>query len=420
MEPDSTMGHDWYAILGVPADAAPAVIFAAYRRLARQHHPDYGGSHAQMVLLNNALEILRDPERRRKFDESRKATADAATKARYQETAAAAQAAAERYPTDWEGLQQFCEFMARDFEHTDYKSARFLWMPWPTAFNSLTGTGFIFGGGILGLIGAVQFFGKPPTSPGGTIQISPLLLMLGACLGAWAATFAHRLVGFLVKERRSAPAPNMHDDIRQSQVIECGSCRQKLRVPILESELQVTCGKCGHRFEHRSSVAPRAAAGPRELFVVSRETCAVMTLANAALFVPLLNCLVDGVFFSQNPTVWIGANVIGGILSCMSAAWRLGKNLVTLEIRQAESEEMKSELRPLRSTMGPETSGRVVILGAVAGLGGAILSLSLGPFWKFVIILTIAYFAGLFTYDKVTALVRRQCSGIRSSQATGR
>ncbi len=49
-----------------------------------------------------------------------------------------------------------------------------------------------FGGGILGLIGAVQFFGKPPTSPGGTIQISPLLLMLGACLGAWAATFAHR------------------------------------------------------------------------------------------------------------------------------------------------------------------------------------------------------------------------------------
>lgn len=120
MEPNSTMDHDWYAILGVPADAAPAVIFAAYRQLAKQHHPDYGGSHTQMVLLNRALEVLRDPERRRLYDEARQATADAAAKARYQETEAAAQAAAERYPTEWDALEKWWQSIEQDLASTQY------------------------------------------------------------------------------------------------------------------------------------------------------------------------------------------------------------------------------------------------------------------------------------------------------------
>ena len=34
------MAQDFYETLGVPRDAEPADIQRAYRRLARQHHPD--------------------------------------------------------------------------------------------------------------------------------------------------------------------------------------------------------------------------------------------------------------------------------------------------------------------------------------------------------------------------------------------
>ena len=104
----------------------------------------------------------------------------------------------------------------------------------------------------------------------------------------------------------------------------------------------------------------------------------------------------------------------------MSAAWCLGKNLVILEIRQAEDEVSKDELRPLRKTVGADASGRVVIYGAIVGLGSSILSFSLGPFLKFIVVLVSGYIAGLFVYDKVAVLVRRLCMGTRSSQSSAR
>jgi hypothetical protein len=47
-------GPPWYTVLSVPADARADAINAAYRTLARQHHPDRGGSEAKMAELNNA------------------------------------------------------------------------------------------------------------------------------------------------------------------------------------------------------------------------------------------------------------------------------------------------------------------------------------------------------------------------------
>lgn len=60
-----------YEILGVPKDATAADIRAAYRRRASAAHPDRAqGDTADMAAVNQARDILLDPERRRRFDET--------------------------------------------------------------------------------------------------------------------------------------------------------------------------------------------------------------------------------------------------------------------------------------------------------------------------------------------------------------
>ena len=66
----ATVG-DLYEILGVPRDATQADIKAAYRILARQHHPDVNGDPAaerRFKEIAGAYEILSDPEKRRRYD----------------------------------------------------------------------------------------------------------------------------------------------------------------------------------------------------------------------------------------------------------------------------------------------------------------------------------------------------------------
>lgn len=38
---------------------AEELVSAGYRKLAHRHHPDHGGDHAAMVLVNNAADYLR-------------------------------------------------------------------------------------------------------------------------------------------------------------------------------------------------------------------------------------------------------------------------------------------------------------------------------------------------------------------------
>jgi len=66
------IGEDPYAILGVGQDVGTDEIRSAYRRLARQHHPDLvGGSAERMAALNRAYALLGNPERRRQYDAAR-------------------------------------------------------------------------------------------------------------------------------------------------------------------------------------------------------------------------------------------------------------------------------------------------------------------------------------------------------------
>ena len=62
---------DHYRVLQVDPAADVEVIQAAYRVLARRHHPDHSGDDAAMKRLNAAWEILGNPQRRRAYDTTR-------------------------------------------------------------------------------------------------------------------------------------------------------------------------------------------------------------------------------------------------------------------------------------------------------------------------------------------------------------
>lgn len=64
---------DLYAVLGVPSYATSAEVAAAYRKLARVHHPDAGGDAAAFARLAAAYEVLSNPARRSAYDAQRNA-----------------------------------------------------------------------------------------------------------------------------------------------------------------------------------------------------------------------------------------------------------------------------------------------------------------------------------------------------------
>ena len=62
---------DHYAVLGVSPDANRSAIQAAYRDLARRHHPDFGGDGSKMAALNEAWSVLGRHETRLAYDATR-------------------------------------------------------------------------------------------------------------------------------------------------------------------------------------------------------------------------------------------------------------------------------------------------------------------------------------------------------------
>lgn len=64
---------DYYNVLGVSRSATQDEIKKAYRKLARKHHPDLNkdnpNAKAKFQEINEANEVLSDPEKRKKYDE---------------------------------------------------------------------------------------------------------------------------------------------------------------------------------------------------------------------------------------------------------------------------------------------------------------------------------------------------------------
>jgi curved DNA-binding protein len=69
----ATRVRDYYEVLGVPRTASQKDIKSAFRNLARQHHPDVNPGDPQAAErfkeINEAHEVLSDPEKRKKYDQ---------------------------------------------------------------------------------------------------------------------------------------------------------------------------------------------------------------------------------------------------------------------------------------------------------------------------------------------------------------
>jgi molecular chaperone DnaJ len=66
---------DYYKVLGVPKDASADDVKKAYRKLARQLHPDRNrddtASETRFKEVSEAYSVLSDPGKRKEYDEAR-------------------------------------------------------------------------------------------------------------------------------------------------------------------------------------------------------------------------------------------------------------------------------------------------------------------------------------------------------------
>jgi molecular chaperone DnaJ len=64
-----TAKKDYYEVLGVSKTASPDEIKKAFRRAAVEHHPDKGGDAEKFKEINEAYEILKDTDKRQRYDQ---------------------------------------------------------------------------------------------------------------------------------------------------------------------------------------------------------------------------------------------------------------------------------------------------------------------------------------------------------------
>jgi len=61
--------RDYYEVLGIAKSASADEIKKAFRKAAISHHPDRGGDEAKFKEVNEAYEVLKDADKRKRYDQ---------------------------------------------------------------------------------------------------------------------------------------------------------------------------------------------------------------------------------------------------------------------------------------------------------------------------------------------------------------
>jgi molecular chaperone DnaJ len=61
--------RDYYEVLGIRKDASADEIKKAFRKAAIEHHPDKGGDETKFKEINEAYEVLKDTDKRKRYDQ---------------------------------------------------------------------------------------------------------------------------------------------------------------------------------------------------------------------------------------------------------------------------------------------------------------------------------------------------------------
>lgn len=292
---------DYYKILGVEPDASLEQIRQAYRKAAMKHHPDRGGSNADMVRVNEAWTILSDEVERAAYDRVRTPETTIGAQEEWTKHTRESRRTASEYPRKWGDFEKWMEGFVADVHAAKYGSEK-VWLGFsmPTIERSHSGVLFICAGialvlvlgFLIGLYPAIlrNWFGvgSPRVyttpfldgkifQPGHPFDLGEALgdcldvmvkragnpfhrFILGVgplLLGAWLGQIAHKALQRKLPHRPPSEPSSGSSALSteqpaspQRQVLVCDKCGRKLRVPVLDKELVVTCPSCKYKFTY--------------------------------------------------------------------------------------------------------------------------------------------------------------------------
>jgi len=240
---------DYYSILRVSPNADQATIWRAFRRRAAQCHPDCGGTHQDMVLVNEAWAFLSDPQKRAHYDATLQPATSLVVRQSFERDQREARNQAEQYPRRWAEYESWLNRVAGDFASAQYDSGDGVaGIPFPTATNSISAGLFIGTGTLAGASLAVWLIWTMEHRDFWTYAFSAAVVGTG---GAWLGYYLHDLIrsgigpAYLATASPDAAGVTQPADI----TVACGRCGQQLRFPRLAHTLDATCPRCRYRFE---------------------------------------------------------------------------------------------------------------------------------------------------------------------------
>jgi hypothetical protein len=268
---------DYYSLLGIPPTATTAEIARAYRNAALKYHPDRGGSHQRMVLVNEAWFVLSNPETRRDYDHLRTQRMDAAARAAWNTRTEGVRRRAQEYPRQWSAFERWMNGLMTDIRAAKYGKQQVWITTFPTAGKSFSGWAFIGVGALVGGVLGVAILGS--VMP---VQSLKFALVIAAAGGAWVGAKVHGFLRDIIggphetgtassppptsqrggdrigasrdeKATRTATEQVLVAEIVEHETLRCPKCGQSLRVPSLDKEILVTCPSCKNKFVHKPS-----------------------------------------------------------------------------------------------------------------------------------------------------------------------